>query len=235
MKMSREEKERRKQKIRERIQIKMEQDNYEFFPGEDSPSIKDIHERQMRVAVYARVSTDNEEQTTSIELHREMEGGFGIAPVPIYRTADAHGASVYDGYNVQIDHLGKVCGIAACTTKFSQCTAFLNYQSMNSREIIKEYYNGVLNERNPKDVADSNAQIFALLRNSIGSGLDMMLEDAIAQYYKAYNSNSTLYKWHEMIKADEYQCTSMKIKYGEIASLRDSYLQLLKYEYEAFT
>ena len=169
------------------------------------------------------------------EEYREMEGGFGIAPVPIYRTADAHGASVYDGYNVQIDHLGKVCGIAACTTKFSQCTAFLNYQSMNSREIIKEYYNGVLNERNPKDVADSNAQIFALLRNSIGSGLDMMLEDAIAQYYKAYNSNSTLYKWHEMIKADEYQCTSMKIKYGEIASLRDSYLQLLKYEYEAFT
>ena len=51
MKMSREEKERRKQRIRERIQIKMEQDNYEFFPGEDSPSIKDIHERQMRVAV----------------------------------------------------------------------------------------------------------------------------------------------------------------------------------------
>ena len=76
MKMSREEKERRKQRIRERIQIKMEQDNYEFFPGEDSPSIKDIHERQMRVAVYARVSTDNEEQTTSIELQKKYYEEF---------------------------------------------------------------------------------------------------------------------------------------------------------------
>ena len=76
MKMSREEKERRKQKIRERIQIKMEQDNYEFFPGEDSPSIKDIHEREMRVAVYARVSTDNAEQTTSIELQKKYYEEF---------------------------------------------------------------------------------------------------------------------------------------------------------------
>lgn len=76
MKMSREEKERRKQKIRERIQIKMEQDNYEFFPGEDSPSVKDIHEREMRVAVYARVSTDNAEQTTSIELQKKYYEEF---------------------------------------------------------------------------------------------------------------------------------------------------------------
>ena len=76
LKMSREAKERRKQRIRERIQIKMEQDNYDFFPGEESPSIKDIHERDMRVAVYARVSTDNVEQTTSIELQKKYYEEF---------------------------------------------------------------------------------------------------------------------------------------------------------------
>ena len=78
MKMSRDERAARKKRIRERIQIKMEQENYEFFPGEDEPDFRDLQDQPKRVAVYVRVSTDDEKQTTSFELQRKYYEEFVV-------------------------------------------------------------------------------------------------------------------------------------------------------------
>lgn len=59
----------RKEQVRRRINTKVDPENYEFIPAKKPIDYYDNDIRQ-RVAVYARVSTDNVQQTSSYELQR---------------------------------------------------------------------------------------------------------------------------------------------------------------------
>ena len=56
--------ERAKEKIRKKVRVAIDSDNYEFFPAKKQLDYydNDVHQR---VAVYARVSTDSVSQTNS--------------------------------------------------------------------------------------------------------------------------------------------------------------------------
>ena len=61
----------RKERVRRRINTKVDPENYEFIPAKKPIDYYDNDIRQ-RVAVYARVSTDNVQQTSSYELQKEI-------------------------------------------------------------------------------------------------------------------------------------------------------------------
>ena len=68
-------KEQKKERIRQRIRAQIDQDHYFYYPQ----TINNDHyksDEYQRVAVYARVSTDDITQTTSFELQRKYYEDF---------------------------------------------------------------------------------------------------------------------------------------------------------------
>lgn len=67
----------RKERVRRRINTKVNPENYEFIPAKKRIDYYDNDIRQ-RVAVYARVSTDNVQQTSSYELQKKYYEDFVV-------------------------------------------------------------------------------------------------------------------------------------------------------------
>lgn len=67
----------RKERVRRRINTKVGPENYEFIPAKKPIDYYDNDIRQ-RVAVYARVSTDNVQQTSSYELQKKYYEDFVV-------------------------------------------------------------------------------------------------------------------------------------------------------------
>ena len=67
----------RKERVRRRINTKVDPANYEFIPAKKPIDYYDNDIRQ-RVAVYARVSTDNVQQTSSYELQKKYYEDFVV-------------------------------------------------------------------------------------------------------------------------------------------------------------
>lgn len=67
----------RKERVRRRINTKIDPENYEFIPAKKPIDYYDNDMRQ-RVAVYARVSTDNVQQTSSYELQKKYYEDFVV-------------------------------------------------------------------------------------------------------------------------------------------------------------
>lgn len=67
----------RKERVRRRINTKVDRENYEFIPAKKPIDYYDNDIRQ-RVAVYARVSTDNVQQTSSYELQKKYYEDFVV-------------------------------------------------------------------------------------------------------------------------------------------------------------
>ena len=66
-----------KERVRRRINTKVDPENYEFIPAKKPIDYYDNDIRQ-RVAVYARVSTDNVQQTSSYELQKKYYEDFVV-------------------------------------------------------------------------------------------------------------------------------------------------------------
>ena len=66
-----------KDRVRRRINTKIDPENYEFRPAKKQVDYYD-NEVEQRVAVYARVSTGNVQQTTSYELQKKYYEDFVI-------------------------------------------------------------------------------------------------------------------------------------------------------------
>ena len=176
--------------------------------------------------------------------YQNMADGFGVVPVPLYRTNyvdEATGETKIDPYLTQVHNLGRIGAIAACSSKFAECSAYINYQSLNSKDILEEYYNGVLKGKIASGAnAVGNEQMLKYIRQNVRSSFDKVFEDAIAVYFKAQNEDATYEKWHEMIKGDgnnhdPYKLTTMSTEYATIAARKQGFLELLKGEYESFT
>ena len=69
--------EEKKERVRRRINTKVDSANYEFFPAKKPVDFYDT-EIEQRVAVYARVSTDNVQQTSSYELQKKYYEDFVV-------------------------------------------------------------------------------------------------------------------------------------------------------------
>lgn len=97
--------------------------------------------------------------------------GLAIAPGPLYRGlaegeqfADKNAANYYD-YTTHIHTIARMGAISVNTTKFSQCSAFLDYQSTHSQEILNEYYKEKLSRAAGSE--NDNAKIMEFLRTNV--------------------------------------------------------------------
>ena len=105
------------------------------------------------------------------------KGGFGVVPVPLYSGRDSG-----DRYLTQIHNVGRPGAIGVNTTKFVECTAFLNYQSTHSTDILNDYYNYKL----MYDIAggaQGTVEMLRYIRLNVRTSFDKAFEDAIGVFY----------------------------------------------------
>ena len=134
------------------------------------------------------------------------ENAFGVVPVPIYRedNFDENGNQI-DRYLTQIHNVGRPGAIAKNTNKFVECTAFLNYQSTNSSEILNNYYTYNLCYGAAGGSAGT-VEMLEYLRENVRTSFDMVMEDAQEVFY---GSDYDALKVTNLINADnDFYCPS---------------------------
>ena len=103
-------------------------------------------------------------------------GGFGLVCVPLY--TDVEG----ERYLTQIHNVGRPGAIGANTLKFAECTAFLNYQSTHSTDILDNYYNFKL----MYDIAggaEGTVDMLRYIRLNVRTSFDKAFEDALGVFH----------------------------------------------------
>lgn len=171
--------------------------------------------------------------------------GFAIAPGPLYKAiqsteyhsdtpeAEREGKT-YRDYQTQMHNLARLGAISEKTTKFSQCTAFLNYQSTNSTEILDTYYDQKLTLL-VAGRQNGNAKVMAFIRSHVRSAFDKAYEDAIGFFYETGDENAGAKKWHSMIKgsSDFQPGDSIKQNYTDLANEKQGRITSLEQVYQS--
>ena len=164
-------------------------------------------------------------------------GGFGVVPAPLFRSTrivtkdDGTTEEVQENYQTQIHPVGRAGGIAHTTKKFTQCTAFVQYQSTHSTDILNEYYNYNLTY----DIADGlqgNIEMLQFIRENVRSCFDKVFEDSIGFFNVKGDSAAVANRWHNLISTNRYKMTNMDQEYARLYSLKEGYLKALVKEYD---
>ena len=167
------------------------------------------------------------------EMNAAGQSGYGIVPVPLYRSSYYEdGKEKVDEYQTQIHNLGRVGAISHTTEKFAQCTAFLNYQSTHSTDIINEYYNYKLSNDVAAGGVKENAEMLKFIRKNVRSSFDKAYEDALGRFYNATDPESMNKQWHTMIMNSDYKFDQMRTRYAEIVTAKA--LRLYDLEHNVF-
>lgn len=151
--------------------------------------------------------------------------GFGVVPVPLYHAVE-EGSD--ENYLTSMHNIARPGAISSATTKFAECTAFLNYQSefrgknddIDSNDILTQYYNFKLQY----DVADGSAgtvEMLRYIRSNVRSAFDKTFEDAIGVYFNIYNDG-----WHVML-ALNLGSFDIRPTYGEYAARKSEHMKTL--------
>lgn len=156
-------------------------------------------------------------------------GGFGVVPVPVYKYNEEYDPD--QQYLTQIHVVGRAGGIASCTSKFAQCTAFVHYQSSHSTEILNEYYDYNLTYDTASGL-DGNITMLQYIRANVRTSFDKLFEDAIGFFFETTDENSAKYRWHSMICDAAYQLTNMRDQYKTLVGTKQTNLAKLVDEYD---
>ena len=161
------------------------------------------------------------------EEYKDMNGqgkdGYGIVPVPLYRSGSN------DKYLTQIHNLGRIGAISYTTEKFAQCTAYLNYQSTHSTDILNEYYDYKLQYDVVGTGVKGNVEMLKYIRKNVRSSFDKAFEDALGRFYNATDEQSMKQQWHTMIKDNNFQFTDMANSYASVTPVKAQRLYNLEY------
>ena len=151
--------------------------------------------------------------------------GFGVAPVPFYYEADQDASA---RYLTGIHNSGRSGAIAVTTSNFSQCTAFIDYQSTHSTDILNEYYDYKLQYQ---VVNGSNSQgtveMLQYIRSNVRSNFDKTMEDAVNGYHNAYYD-----EWHVIICSSGYN-VDIRGSYSELYGTKKTRLETVYKVYES--
>ena len=148
-------------------------------------------------------------------------GGFGVVPVPVYEAGD--------NYLTQIHTVGRAGAIRYSTSKFVQCSAFLHYQSSNSKDILNEYFESTFTAADG-DYMNGNIDMLRFIRANARTAFDKLFEDAIGFLYEDVIPNSAGNRFHTLLADNGYQY-DVSDKYEELYGIRSEILQNLENEY----
>ncbi len=149
-------------------------------------------------------------------------GGFGVVPVPLYHEVDMDSD---ENYLTSIHNEARPGGIARSTKVFGACTAFLDYQSTFSTDILNEYYDYNLQY----NVVDGNVagtvEMLKYIRNNVRSAFDKTFEDAIG----VYNAKESI-RWSYILEVNDFDYDIRK-DYVSLRQEKQGYLEQLYNEY----
>ena len=160
----------------------------------------------------------------------ENGSGFGIVPVPTYRSINPE-TEEPDPYLTQIHAIGRIGGISATTTKFAQISAFFDYMSNNSTDILNEYYDYKLQY----DIAggsEGNVEMLQYIRYNVRSSFDKVFEDAIGKFFETVEQGTMKNRWHTIMQDADFHLTTMETEYTRLYETKETYLQSLVKEYD---
>ena len=152
------------------------------------------------------------------------DGGFGVVPCPLYRKYDENGEQ--ERYLTQIHNMGRPGAIAANTLKFVECTAFLQYQSTHSTDILNEYYDYKLQYDVVDGTQTGTVEMLQYIRSNVRTAFDKTFEDAISKFYGTEDSKS----WASIIGSKNFQL-DIRGDYVSIVTAKNVHLQALEAYY----
>ena len=162
------------------------------------------------------------------EAYQNMEGGFGIAPIPLYEA--------YEGaeYKTALHNIARVIGISKPSAYFSECTAFLDYQALNSDDVMKQYFRSL--QYDTVGGEEYNIVMLEYIRSDIRSNRDQYLENIcnnsaigiISEYPDLNNC-----KWAGFFKNANFKASEIRSKYDAAVTVKNQALAMLVEMYEA--
>ena len=156
--------------------------------------------------------------------------GFMVVPVPLYTE---YNLATNDKYSTQVHNVGRIGAISVKSTKFAQCSAFLDYQSTHSRNVRDTYYNYDLLYSvvggDSTEILEANKKMLDLLRASVITGFDKAYEDSSA----LFNPNEKVttidgeksfinLKWHDIMDQGAYQrANTIRTYYSQLKDAKE--------------
>ncbi|MBQ7387651.1 MAG: hypothetical protein IJW03_05755 [Clostridia bacterium] len=154
----------------------------------------------------------------------KANGGFGIVPVPLYKTGIE--------YKTLVHNLARIVGISVVTGEFEMCTAFLNEVSTNSSNVLEQYYTKNLAAVVGGGTAgENNVQMLTYIRNHVNDCFDKTYEDMVS-FYKSDTATAT---WHNTLMAANYQMGDFSTVYGTMASSKTTTLKEIETAWKALS
>ena len=146
--------------------------------------------------------------------YQEMRkgNGFGVVPVPLYK---AYQKDV-NYYQTLVHNMARIVAIAECSTEKSQASAYLDYQSRNSADILEEYYTGQLAAKVGGVAGENNVRMLTYIRNHVRSCFDKTFEDAIADYKGDTDSNALMNRWHYRLQSEKFVMSGISTMYDSL-------------------
>lgn len=141
--------------------------------------------------------------------------GFGVLPIPVYQSSD--------DYLTLVHNLAKVVAIAKNTTKFSQCSAYIDYLSQESDDVLDSYYNQYLVSKTGGKAAEANKNMLTYIRTHVKDAFAKTVEDAIG-IWKSNDADVTANKFHEIIARSGFELDDFTGTYAGIVGKKQDYL-----------
>ncbi len=151
----------------------------------------------------------------------KKNGGFGVVPVPVYKQGDS--------YLTQIHVVGRAGAITRGTAKFSACSAFLQYQTQNSTDILDHYYKYNLAYGAASGVS-GNVKILNYIRNNVRTSFDKLFEDAIGFFFANSGINEKD-RYHTMLANALYKFDNCAKEYERLVGTKQANLRQLEIGY----
>jgi len=120
------------------------------------------------------------EKTTYQQMWDTDKGGMGFAVAPVAKI----NADQAD-YRTLVHNIGKVFGISSKCKAVDEACAFINYQTINSSEILEEYYTWSVGYG--QAVTDANVEILLSMGDRLRYGVDKVVDDALGLQYGKIN------------------------------------------------
>ena len=154
--------------------------------------------------------------------YQGMEGGFGIVPVPLANNTKEYVSAIHN--------IARVMGIAKTSTKFEQISAFLDYQALNSDEVMATYYS--LLQYDTVGGEQYNIAVLDILRNSLGDNSKQYLENQI--HTKPSGISVSIDRWSKFLYKETFDTEALRNQYNESISNKETALAELVSIYQAF-
>lgn len=144
--------------------------------------------------------------------------GFGIVPVPVYKSGDE--------YLTLVHNLARIVAIGRNTTEFEQCTAFLDYQSTHSKDILDAYYTQELVARTSGGLAgNQNKRMLTYIRNHVRDCFDKTYEDVISSYLEGNGDKQAMNnRWHVLLQSNKFIYSGLSVDYSAFRVEKNAYL-----------